>query len=113
MIFFLLVFLLIIFKSINICTNENHFNTNYLSIENTNVIKGIFVILVIFSHSSQYINLNSVYDSAYTSFMKFMGQMIVSVFLFYSGYGIMESLKKKKFSYIKTIPTKKISKSTN
>lgn len=110
MIFFLLVFLLIIFKSINICTNENHFNTNYLSIENTNVIKGIFVILVIFSHSSQYINLNSVYDSAYTSFMKFMGQMIVSVFLFYSGYGIMESLKKKKFSYIKTIPTKRFLK---
>lgn len=100
MIFFLLVFLLIIFKSINICTNENHFNTNYLSIENTNVIKGIFVILVIFSHSSQYINLNSVYDSAYTSFMKFMGQMIVSVFFILLGiwdYGIFK--KEKVFIY--------------
>lgn len=110
MIFFLLLFLLITLKSINICTNENHFNTNYLSIENTNVIKGIFVILVIFSHSSQYITLDSVYDNPYSSFMKFMGQMIVSVFLFYSGYGIMESLKKKKFSYIKTIPTKRFLK---
>lgn len=110
MIFFLLFLLLIILKSTNVCMYGNHFNKNYLSIDNTNAIKGIFVILVVFSHSSQYFTLNGVYDDPYIAFTRFLGQMIVSVFLFYSGYGIMESLNKKKFAYIKTIPGKRFLK---
>lgn len=84
-----------------------------MSKDNTNIIKGIFVLLVFLSHSSQYIgyeNLLGFFDASYISVQKFLGQMIVSVFLFYSGYGIMESITKKGFSYVKLIPLKRILK---
>ena len=109
MIFFLLILLAIIFKSIRFYP-QNQFNRQYLSLEHTNVIKGIFVILVIFLHSSQYLSLSGMYDEPYMIFKHFMGQMIVSVFLFYSGYGVMTSLSKKGFSYVKTIPTRRLIK---
>jgi fucose 4-O-acetylase-like acetyltransferase len=36
--------------------------------------------------------------------------MIVAMFLFYSGYGIMESIRKKSFGYVKKIPVRRIFK---
>lgn len=109
MIFFILILFFILFKSSRI-SPANEFNKEYLSLENTNIIKGVFVILVVFKHSSQYIHLSGVYDDPYLSIEFFMGQMIVSMFLFYSGYGIMESISKKGFSYIKSIPTQRFIK---
>lgn len=109
MIFFILILFFIIFNSSRI-SPANEFNKDYLSLENTNIIKGIFVILVLFSHSSQYISLSGIYDEPYVSIQRFLGQMIVSMFLFYSGYGIMESISKKGFAYIKSIPTRRFIK---
>lgn len=37
-----------------------------------------------------------------------VGQWIVAMFLFYSGYGVMESIKRKGYSYVHGLPKKRI-----
>ena len=88
-------------------------NKNYLSKSQSNVIKGFFILLVFLSHAQQYIT-NSGYsyerlgDSAYMKMNSAMGQLIVAMFLFYSGYGVMESVKLKGDLYLKQFPQKRI-----
>lgn len=107
MIFFLLLIAAIIIKGISV-SSANEFNKEYLSIENTKAVKGIFTLLIILSHSTQYISATGEYDKPYVAFGGFLGQMIVAMFMFYSGYGIVEAIAKKGFSYVKTMPTKRI-----
>lgn len=106
MIFFVLILLLIIFSAASV-TKANEFNTDYISRDATNNIKGIFVILILFSHAKGYIQLDGVYDSMYSAVQNHLNQMVVAMFLFYSGYGIMEQIKKREFAYIQSIPTKR------
>ncbi len=80
----------------------------YLSIENTTAIKGIFILMVFLSHFNSYIELNGRFDGIYIKFFYIIGQAMVTMFLFYSGYGIMESIKKKGDSYIYQIPVKRV-----
>ena len=79
-----------------------------MSIEKTVSIKGVFVLLVFLSHFVQYVELNSFLDQGYFAVRDFLGQLIVTMFLFYSGYGILESIKRKKIDYINSIPKKRI-----
>jgi len=106
MIFFLFVLILIIFCSAK-AEKANEFNREYITRDSTNVIKGIFVILIFLSHSKQYLSLGGVFDETYLAFQNHLHQMVVVMFLFYSGYGIMEQIKKREFAYIKTIPQKR------
>lgn len=107
MFFFVLILLLLIFNSARIAP-ANKFAQDYLSRENTNAIKGIFVILIIFSHYSQYVTLAGPYDEPYLILQKYLHQMVVAMFWFYSGYGIMESITKKRFQYVKSVMTKRL-----
>ena len=56
MIFFLIILLLIAVRSATIAA-QDQFNKNYLSKIDANNIKGIFVILIIFSHYVGYVQL--------------------------------------------------------
>ncbi len=85
-------------------SKRGQFNKSYLSIEDTTSIKGIFVLLVFCSHFIQYYDLVTTIDQGYMPFRKFLGQLVVVMFLFYSGYGILESIKKKGVNYVKKIP---------
>ena len=78
---------------------------DYMELENTNCIKGIFVWLIVFSHKKNYIK-NPKY--LYIQIIRYLGQNIVSMFFFYSSFGICESIKKKGFIYIKTLKNKLI-----
>ena len=89
---------------------SNNFNTLYLSKDTTTSIKGIFVLLVFFSHLKQYISFDSIFDKGYVLLQDYLGQLIVCVFLFYSGYGIFESFKKKGKNYIEELPKSRILK---
>ena len=80
------------------------FNENYLSRNDTTAVKGIFVFLVFMSHFIQYYDMNTVFDNPYKLVRKFLGQLVVVMFLFYSGYGIFESIKKKGTDYVKGLP---------
>ena len=62
-----------------------------LSVEQTTMIKGIFVLLIFASHVSQYLDLSQSSDlltRGYSVIRNKLGQLIVAPFLFYSGYGI-------------------------
>ena len=106
MIFFVLVLLLICFSGVQMA-KPNEFQKDYISRDNTAWVKGIFVILILFSHGKSYIELGGVYDDPYTMMQNHLNQMVVAMFLFYSGYGIMEQIKKREFAYIKSIPMKR------
>ncbi len=82
-------------------------HNDYISKNQTTAVNGIFTLLVFWSHVSTYIKLDSAYDIPYTSFKSYMLQAIVVPFLFYSGYGMMESIKKKGSDYVKQIPKKR------
>ena len=104
--FILLLGALCLYK-IDFANPKTNFD-DYLSIEKTNSIKGIFILIVIFQHFNQYVEYSSFIDVQYLRFFNCIGQRMVTLFLFYSGYGIRESIAKKGSNYIKTIPTKRI-----
>ena len=109
--FYLLLFLIVISK---LRYNRNHFYSDYLSFDTTNSIKGIFIALVFINHAIPYIyNSGYIFDDSIASKLflftnSFVGQWIVAMFLFYSGYGIMESIQKKGHDYISSLPRKRI-----
>lgn len=80
---------------------EGTIHEDYLGKDQCNVIKGIFTLMIFFSHAGQYVKYNEAYDSIWMDLIAHTGQLVVVMFLFYSGYGIMESVKKKKGSYVK------------
>ena len=77
-----------------------------MDLENTNAIKGLFVWMIFFRHFTEYLNYKSIKNKKSILIDKSLKQNIVSLFLFYSGYGILESFKKKGNKYIKTLPIK-------
>lgn len=68
---------------------------NPLSREVTSSVNGFFLITVFLSHFMQYCNSYplSTFDQIHPA--RYLGQLIVVMFLFYSGYGIMESIRNK------------------
>ncbi len=104
---FLLLLIILVFYGVKIAP-KGKFNEDYMSIEKTKPIKGIFTVLVFFSHINQYLILESLIDKPLYWFSLFLGQLVVTLFLFYSGYGIMESIKRKGFKYADDVFKKKL-----
>lgn len=102
----LIVVLLLMFNQMN-AAKEGQFHTDYLSKEKTGAINGIFVIFVFLRHVVQYIQLGGTFDAGFMKVDAYLNQLIVVSFMFYSGYGMMESVKKKKFLYVKSIMQKR------
>ena len=105
MVFYLAVLLVLICYGISF-SGTGSFNEAYLDRKNTAAVNGIFVILVVFSHYSQYAGFGGIFDAPYLSLKKHLHQMVVATFLFYSGYGMMEQIKKKGSGYVFNIPKK-------
>lgn len=93
-------------------------NENFLSRDTTTAIKGIFAIVILFSHTRQYLgptimesgmNLNQ-YNTIYNISLSLIGQLMVVMFLVYSGYGLVESYKNKKGTYVKGFLKKRVLK---
>lgn len=86
------------------------YNENYISLESTNAVKGILAVIILFSHMNGYIELpDTLYDNAFSSVLRHLGQLMVAPYLFYSGFGILESVKKKP-NYSRSFPRKRILK---
>ena len=88
-------------------------NEDYLSFNTTNQVKGFFIILVFISHVVQYVtrygaDLTGYSYNLFWFLHNSIDQWIVSMFLFYSGYGIMESIKIKGMYYIANIPKRRV-----
>ena len=87
---------------------KGQWNENYLQIEDTTCIRGLFLLFVFGAHYLQYVKADSILDQPYLLVNRFLGQGIVVMFLFYSGYGIYESIKNKGQDYIKNMPGRRI-----
>ena len=105
MAFFLLILLLIICYRLTF-SGRGRFHEGYLCKENTTAVNGVFVFLIVLSHYAQYADLSGPYDAPYLALREHLGQMVVVTFLFYSGYGMMESIRNKGETYIKKILSK-------
>ncbi|MBQ7340044.1 MAG: acyltransferase family protein [Clostridia bacterium] len=105
MIIFIGLLLILALYKINPKFNKS-FYTDYASIEQTRSINGICIMLILLSHTFARISPNGVLDEIYEPMRIFLGQFVVVPFLFYSGYGVMESIKRKN-DYIKTFPRKR------
>lgn len=100
MIFIFLIFCFLCLYKIKFC----QYNTEYLGRDQTQKINGIFVFLILLSHFSYYIDATTIFDEMYLQVRLFLSQLVVTPFLFYSGYGIFESFKLKGKKYIKKLP---------
>ena len=86
------------------------FNGAYLDKSTADPIKGIFIFIVLLSHMREYISPGgSVFDSLYAAFFPMIGQLMVAMFLFYSGYGCYESFQHKE-NYLKGFLKKRVLK---
>ena len=85
------------------------FYQDYISKQGTLPIKGFFVIIVFLSHMISYLTLTSPWDTPLKDICSTIGQLMVTMFLFYSGYGVYESIKHKK-DYIRNFPKNRILK---
>lgn len=106
MIFFVLILLLIMARTIEIAA-PGQYNREYMSRDMTAQIKGIFVILVLLGHAVTYIQTKGAVDDLYMQLKRHLHQMVVVMFFFYSGYGMMKSILNKKFDYVRGIPARR------
>lgn len=105
MLCFFLIYIATILWGIKVNTKRT---SEYVDIEHTQAVKGIFILLVFFSHFNLGIAYTAPMDKLYERIVNFFGQTMVTMFLFYSGYGVMESIRKKGSEYINGIPKKRI-----
>lgn len=71
------------------------FHEDYMSRSQSGAIKGIFAVIILFSHLKGYITLSGPLDSYYDMILRYIGQLMVTMFFFYSGYGIIKSYQAK------------------
>lgn len=100
-----ILFLFIIVFILFIVSLRKNKNNSILDKESTNTIKGIFILLIIFSHVLNYFPYegNSFVQNGLHLIVGGLGQLIVTMFFFVSGYGLSLSIIKKGDSYSKSI----------
>ena len=105
---FFAIFVLLCLYKIRIKPDETGFQSDYMSVEKTSAIKGIFIIIVFFSHFYGYVSLTWAADEVFYKYFNMIGQRMVTLFLFYSGYGVMESISRKGINYVHSIPRRRL-----
>ncbi len=108
-VFYLLIFALALY---GVSFNRNGFNDGFIDKSQCNAIKGVFILFVFLRHVVPYVTkagyeMPTLLDKAFQIIDGQMGQLIVVMFLFYSGYGVMESIKTKGKAYIDSIPKRR------
>lgn len=69
----------------------------------TKTVNGVFIWLVIISHFGILNGLNEDSGSYYAWQLKILGQLIVTTFLFFSGYGLMVSIQRNQEQYLREL----------
>ena len=84
--------------------------SNYLSRNHTNLVNGFFIFLVFLRHFCCRTPQMNDFDAQYVLMEGCtMGQLIVSTFFFFSGFGIQSSLNQKGAIYVKALVLKRFS----
>ena len=101
----LCAFYLIIFQ---IRIKKQGYFDDYISRESTVAINGIFIMLILFTHAHGYMDVTPDNMPIFYIFRGHCRQLVVTTFLFFSGYGVMESIQKKGATYVKSMPYKRV-----
>ena len=93
--------------------SKDGFHEDYIGKNQCNSIKGVFILVVFLRHIHLYIvesgyGMSKYMDVIFSTADKSIGQLLVVMFLLYSGYGIMESIKMKGTKYIDSMPKRRI-----
>lgn len=96
---FVVLLLLVLFAK----SRLTGWNEYYISKETTSTINGLFIWFVFMSHFTQYLP-----SSAGNIVGDNLGQLVVVMFLFYSGYGCSVQYLAKGESYLSSFPRKRI-----
>ena len=83
---------------------------DYISRWQTDSIKGIFAVIILFSHMRNYLPEPGEHDRIYYAVLDAIGQLMVVMFMLYSGYGVMESLKRDRRKYLSNFLTHRLLK---
>ncbi|MBE6787554.1 MAG: acyltransferase [Ruminococcaceae bacterium] len=78
----------------------------FLSIEKTNTLKGLFAIFVLIHHIGQ--NTTFLNGTFFQEVVNSLGYLSVGIFLFLSGYGLFVSYKLKGHEYINNFPKRRL-----
>ncbi len=89
---------------------KDGYHSDYIGKEQTAAVNGLFTLLIVVSHFVTYAPMKNSFDASYIELKKFLGQLVVTTFLFYSGYGIHRSIREKGRDYIKWIPWRRFCK---
>ena len=96
---FVVLLLIVLFAK----SRPTGWNEYYMGKETTSTINGLFIWLVFLSHFTQYL------PSSYGNIVsKTIGQLVVVMFLFYSGYGCSSQYLVKGEPYLQSFPKKRI-----
>ena len=106
----ILVALMALCVLINLKVRVKDIDVDYMSKDKTFAVKGCFIIIVFMSHIRSYTTFEGFLDNYVIKFLDYMGQLMVAMFLFYSGFGVYESIKKKGYEYVKNIPIGRVLK---
>ena len=90
MILLLVIVILIVFG-----IRKRNTDVDYMRYNQTMVIRGIFIAIIFLSHLRQYLVFSSTLDILICQILSMIGQLMVVVFFFYSGYGILLSYRNK------------------
>lgn len=104
----ILFWLILLMAAYGLRIRKTGFCEDYIDQPNIQPIKGIFLLLVFISHFVSYVSLRGVWDVPYFEIRQFLGQLVVAPFLFYSGFGVAESIQKRGYAYIKRMPLHRI-----
>ncbi|QJC22552.1 acyltransferase family protein [Arcanobacterium buesumense] len=80
---------------------------SYISHAHTTQINGVFILIVFYAHVRTYIPLDPAADGWMYGLATGLGQLMVALFLFYSGFGVQESITRKP-GYVDSIPVKRL-----
>lgn len=86
------------------------YNYMYFSKSYTMMLRGFLTLLVFFRHFSEYVTESNLGTSSYILLTKIIGQLMVGLFLYISGYGLTQSYKKNGKNYITSFNYKHTSK---
>lgn len=105
--------ILLLCSIIGIRIKRNGYWTDYIAKDQCNAIKGIFIMIVFLRHISSYLLKNGfepkgILDNSFFLVDNLIGQLLVAMFLFYSGYGVMSSISKKGSVYLMSFPRKRL-----
>ena len=107
----MLFFYLLIFGSLlfGLQVKRSGFHEDFLDRPQTDAVRGVFILMVFIRHALQVVREAGFkpvvfWDIAGFRICSELGQLIIVLFLFYSGYGVMESIRKKGKDYLARFP---------